>query len=239
MATTDSCFAHVMLIEDDDSLAALVCDYLREQGYQVTWIARGDIALEEILTHQPDIVLLDLMLPGKSGTDVCSELRTQSDVPVIMLTARSDEIDQIIGLELGADDYICKPVQPRLLLARITSLLRRSNKTHESEKAASGAIRFGQLAIYPHKQEVMLSGKPISLTTNEMDLLTCFADKPDTVLSRDDLMTRLRGFEYDGIDRTVDMLVSRLRRKLEANPAEPKRIRTIWRKGYVFVSDAW
>ena len=235
----DTRLAHITLVEDDDALAELVSDYLTMQGYQVSVVARGDIALDAISQQQPDLVILDIMLPGKNGLDVCRELRSQSSVPVIMLTARTDEIDQIVGLEVGADDYICKPVQPRLLLARVNSLLRRANTTPSQSHAEVQHYRFGALQINIAKQEVTLNSEVVTLTTNEIELLSFFASRPDQVLSRDELMNQLRGFEYDGLDRTVDMLVSRLRRKLERNAATPERIKTVWKKGYLFVSDAW
>jgi len=236
----ETSLANIMLIEDDDSLAELVSEYLTNQGYHVTVVNRGDNALPAIMEQNPDLVLLDIMLPGKNGLDVCRELRGQSNVPVIMLTARTDDIDQVVGLEVGADDYICKPVQPRLLLARINSLLRRA-KTVEpgGDSGKKQQYQFGSLTINSARQEVTLQQEVVNLTTNEIELLVYFADHPDTVLSRDDLMNQLRGFEYDGLDRTIDMLVSRLRRKLEIDPGKPERIKTIWKKGYLFVSDAW
>ncbi len=232
---------HVFLVEDDLELAELVKDYLTLQGFQVTVEHRGDTALERIIQHKPDLVILDIMLPGKNGLDICRELRGQTDVPVIMLTARTDEIDQIVGLEVGADDYICKPVQPRLLLARVNALLRRITSPAESssKEAERGEFRFGTLSIHKIKQEVFLGDEAIELTTNELELLCLFASKADQVLSRDDLLNNLRGFGYDGLDRTVDMLVSRLRKKLKDASSKPQKIKTVWKKGYLFVSDAW
>ncbi|MCC2614979.1 response regulator [Aestuariibacter halophilus] len=229
---------HVFLVEDDQALANLVSEYLSQQHFRVSWEARGDRAVERILAAQPDVVLLDIMLPGKNGVDICRELRLQSDIPIIMLTARSDDIDHIVGLEVGADDYICKPVQPRLLLARITALLRRSTNNTPSN-ALPAEMRFGQLLINPTHQTVHLGEHELPLTTNEFTLLTQFAQHADTVLSRDDLLNHLRGFGYDGMDRTVDMLVSRLRKKLGDDANKPHKIKTVWKKGYLFVSTAW
>lgn len=231
---------HVFLVEDDQSLASLVEDYLTLQGFKVTIEGRGDWATARILEAKPDIVILDIMLPGKNGLDICRELSGQTDVPVLMLTARSDEIDQIVGLEVGADDYMCKPVQPRLLLARINALLRRVNTAEPQQtKTEHGGFVFGELAISQSKQEVHIAGELIDLTTNEFDLLCLFATHADQVLSRDELLNKLRGFGYDGMDRTVDMLVSRLRKKLLDDSAKPKKIKTVWKKGYLFVTDAW
>lgn len=228
----------VFLVEDDDSLASLVKDYLELQGYQLTVESRGDLATQRILELQPDLVILDIMLPGKNGLDICRELRAQCQIPVIMLTARTDEIDQVVGLEVGADDYMCKPVQPRLLMARINAILRRSQPSIEPQSPQS-ELRFGKLHIVANKQEVYWKEQPIALTTNEIELLVYFAQNADRVLSRDDLLNQLRGFGYDGLDRTIDMLVSRLRKKLLDDPSNPKRIKTVWKKGYLFVSDAW
>lgn len=238
-AQTNPADVHVFLVEDDDSLASLVKDYLELQGYQVSVESHGDKATDRILADKPDIVILDIMLPGKNGLDICRELRSQIDVPVMMLTARTDEIDQVVGLEVGADDYICKPVQPRLLMARINALLRRAQQMSAPAEENSHELTFGQLVVHATKQEVFFAGEPIELTTNETELLIHFAQNADQVLSRDDLLSQLRGFGYDGLDRTVDMLVSRLRKKLGDDPSKPKRIKTVWKKGYLFVSDAW
>lgn len=232
--------AHVFLVEDDRSLAQLVLEYLTMQSYKVTVEARGDLAIERILAAEPDLIILDIMLPGKNGLDICRELRPQTNVPIIMLTARSDEIDQIVGLEVGADDYIAKPVQPRLLLARINALLRRAKSQSETaEKPAADIISIGALEINKRKQEVYLDKAAVELTTNEYELLNLFALSAGKTLSRDDLLNRLRGIGYDGMDRTIDMLVSRLRKKLGDDSAKPFKIKTVWKKGYLFVPDAW
>lgn len=232
--------AHIFLVEDDESLASLVSDYLVMQSFKVSVEGRGDHAVQRILDAAPDLIILDIMLPGKNGLDICRELRPQTNVPIVMLTARSDEIDQIVGLEIGADDYIAKPVQPRLLLARISALLRRSKTVPEPTLApVSDTLNFGQLAINKANQDVYLGGQAVELTTNEFELLNLFAAKAGQVLSRDDLLNNLRGIGYDGMDRTIDMLVSRLRKKLGDDSAKPFRIKTIWKKGYLFVANAW
>lgn len=232
--------AHVFLVEDDQSLASLVSDYLSMQSFKVTVEARGDLAEQKILQAEPDLIILDIMLPGKNGLDICRELRPQTNVPIIMLTARSDEIDQIVGLEVGADDYIAKPVQPRLLLARINALLRRAKSQGETPtKTATDIIQIGALEINKRKQEVHLNEAPVELTTNEYELLNLFAQSAGKTLSRDDLLNNLRGIGYDGMDRTIDMLVSRLRKKLGDDSAKPFKIKTVWKKGYLFVPDAW
>lgn len=231
---------HVFLVEDDSSLASLVTDYLSLQGFKVSVEGRGDLACDRILNENPDIIILDIMLPGKNGLDICRELRASSKIPIIMLTARSDDIDQIVGLEIGADDYVAKPAQPRLLLARINALLRRV-PTEQSQPIEEKVteLTFGELKIQTQKQEVYWQNTLVELTTNEFDLLFLLADNAGTILSRDDLLNKLRGFGYDGIDRTIDMLISRLRKKFFDDPSKPKRIKTVWKKGYLFVADAW
>ena len=237
----DNQLAHIFLVEDDASLASLVSDYLTMQSFKVTVEARGDLASDKIMASDADLIILDIMLPGKNGLDICRELRPQTDVPIVMLTARSDEIDQIVGLEVGADDYIPKPVQPRLLLARINALLRRAkvSASKEPKVPEQSNIVFGALEINKLKQEVYLDGQSIDLTTNEYELLNLFALSNGKVLSRDDLLSNLRGIGYDGMDRTIDMLVSRLRKKLGDDSSKPFKIKTIWKKGYLFVADAW
>jgi len=239
--TDKQSIGHVFLVEDDPELSQLVIDYFTMQGFEISHDSRGDTAMSKILATKPDLVILDIMLPGKNGLDICRELRAQTDVPVLMLTARTDEIDQIVGLEVGADDYICKPVQPRLLLARVNALLRRATvvATESANDSEKIEYTFGNLRINKMKQEVWLNNESIELTTNELDLLCLFAANADQILSRDDLLNSLRGFGYDGLDRTVDMLVSRLRRKLLDSSSKPQKIKTIWKKGYLFVSDAW
>jgi DNA-binding response OmpR family regulator len=239
--TSELTTTHIFLVEDDESLASLVEDYLVLQGFKVSVEGRGDLATERILAEAPDIVILDIMLPGKNGLDICRELRTTSQIPIIMLTARSDDIDQIVGLEVGADDYVPKPAQPRLLLARINALLRRAQSESEvdTEEKSQDLLSFDDLSIQVSKQEVMWQGELVELTTNEFDLLLLLANNAGEILSRDDLLNSLRGFGYDGVDRTIDMLISRLRKKFSDDPAKPKRIKTIWKKGYLFVADAW
>jgi len=239
--TNNSDPIHVFLVEDDQSLASLVSDYLILQGFKVSIEERGDLATNRILNEKPDIVVLDIMLPGKNGLDICRELRASSTLPIIMLTARGDEIDQIVGLEVGADDYIAKPAQPRLLLARINALLRRieSDQQDNSVQNQSNELTFGDLSIQSQKQEVYWQKRLVELTTNEFDLLNLLAQNAGTILSRDDLLNQLRGFGYDGMDRTIDMLISRLRKKFDDDPSKPKRIKTVWKKGYLFVAQAW
>src|SRR5690606_15839895 len=190
---------------------------------------------------QPRLVLLDLMLPGKDGLTICRELRQSFKGPILMLTAKDADIDQVIGLEAGADDYVAKPADPMVLLARIRALLRRAEAAPAAAAAAEpsgGDIVLGSLRI-SEAHRVWLDGNEISLTTQEFELLFELARSAGTILSREDLFKRIRGIEYDGLDRSIDGRISKLRKKLGDDAEAPKRIRTIWGKGYLLVPDAW
>ncbi len=231
----------ILLVEDDLRLAVLIQEYLEQQGFVVMIEPRGDRATVRILDERPDLVILDVMLPGCDGFEICRNVRSQSTCSIIMLTARSEDIDQVAGLELGADDYVTKPVQPRVLLARIRALLRRGppNLTTLRQPAEAQYLIFGNLVIYSAAREVRLDGDAIDLSGNEFETLWLLACHAGQVLSRDALLTSLRKIEYDGLDRSVDLRISRLRKKLHDNPSQPTRIRTIRGKGYLFVAEAW
>ena len=228
----------ILIVEDDLRLAELTGEYLQQRGFEVEHEARGDLAVERILRLQPDLVILDLMLPGLDGIEVCKQIQTGYQGPVLMLTARDEEVDQIFGLEIGADDYITKPVHPRLLLARITALLRRSQRGSGSDSNGN-QLDFGALTISQSSRQVCLDGAPVELTTNEFELLWLLASRAGETLSRETILQTLRGIEYDGIDRWVDIRISRLRQKLDDDAHQPRRIKTVWSKGYLFVADAW
>lgn len=232
----------ILLVEDDIRLSALMQEYLQQHGIQVAIEHRGDRACQRILSELPDLVVLDLMLPGCDGLEVCKEVRPTYTGPILMLTARDEDIDQVVGLELGADDYVTKPVQPRVLLARIRALLRRfsiGHTSHASTSAENRELRFGVLQICGFSREVRLNDQGLNFTTNEYELLWLLANHAGQVLSRDIIFQRLRGIEYDGLDRSIDVRVSRLRRKLGDDPVQPYRIKTIRGKGYIFVGGAW
>ncbi len=227
----------VLLVEDDARLAALVREYLEQHGFAVAIEARGDRAAARILSQQPELVVLDLMLPGCDGFEVCRTVRSRFSGPILILTARGEDIDHVMGLELGADDYVTKPVQPRVLLARIRALLRRG----ASRQAAAEAhdLTFGHLLIRASAREVVFNGHPIELTGNEFEILWLLARHAGEVLGRDAILSALRKIDYDGVDRSVDLRISRLRKKLHDDPGLPARIKTIRGKGYLFVADAW
>ena len=231
MAHTD-----ILLVEDDQRLAELTSDYLRQNGFVVEVEGRGDLAVSQFKLLQPKMVLLDLSLPGKDGIEVCRSIREEFNGPILMLTARDTNIDEIIGLEAGADDYITKPADPMVLVARIRAILRRQNPETEEQKST---ISIGCLEIKKTSRQVLLDGEDISLTSLEFDLLNTLIANAGNILSRDKLNQDVRGIDYDGVDRTIDVRISRLRKKLGDDLEHPKRIRTVWGKGYLLAPDAW
>ena len=231
----------ILLVEDDDRLAELTAEYLRKNDFEVAIESRGDTAEARILAERPDLVVLDIMLPGQDGFAVCRAVRPKYDGIILMLTARDEDIDQILGLELGADDYITKPVPPRVLLARIKALLRRAGTSAEEggDAAAMESLTFGNFSISQHTRSATLAGDAIDLTTAEFDLLWLLAKHAGAILSRDDLLQQLRGIGFDGLDRSIDARISRLRRKLGDDPENPTRIKTVRGKGYLFSKHDW
>ncbi len=228
---------HIFLVEDDERLADLTREYLEGQGFRISHEIRGDLAVDRILKDQPDLIILDLMLPGLNGIEVYKQIQSEFQGSVMMFTAKDDDIDQILGLELGADDYVTKPVQPRVLLARINTLLRRHNKTEITNNLKK--LNFGILEISQESRQVSLSGADVDLTTNEFELLWFLASHAGEIMSREQILLAVRGIDYDGLDRWVDIRISRLRNKLNDDAEHSHRIKTVWGKGYLFVKDAW
>jgi two-component system OmpR family response regulator/two-component system response regulator RstA len=226
----------ILLIEDDVPLASLISEYLRGHDFTVDVELRGDNGAQRILRDRPDLVILDVLLPGLNGMDVCRQVREQFTGLILMLTARDDDIDQIVGLELGADDYVKKPIEPRLLLARIRALLRRADPQAAPD---TKRMTFGTFSIDQAARRVTLNGTPIDLTTLEFDLLWTLASAAGTVLTREAIFASLRGIEYDGLDRSIDLGISRLRARLNDTTNPPTKIKTVRGKGYLFVRDAW
>ncbi len=225
----------ILIVEDDERLAALTQDYLRKNGLDVAIEMDGKQAIERIINEQPDLVVLDVMLPGSDGLTVCREVRPHYHNPILMLTARTDDMDQVLGLEMGADDYVAKPAQPRVLLARIRALLRRSDVTPTDE--APHHLEFGDLVIDNGGRSVTLNDELVDFTSAEYDLLWLLASNAGKILSREDIFERLRGIEYDGQDRSIDVRISRIRPKIGDDPENPKRIKTVRSKGYLFVKE--
>ena len=225
--TTNASF-EILLVEDDNELAELIQDFLQNYEFTVNVVTDGITAVNAILDQQPDLVILDIMLPGQSGMDVCLAVRSHYSGMILMQTALDDDIDQVMGLELGADDYVVKQIKPRLLLSRIRALLRRQDRV----SADKNELRLGSLAINLHYRSVELDHKPIKLSTSEFELLYLLAKQAGHVVSRDDIAQKIRGFEYDGLDRSIDRRISRLRRTLNDDPNQPSLIKTIRGIGY-------
>ena len=226
----------ILLVEDDTSLAQWVSEYLVEQGFEVVLCQRGDEAVQAVKKHNPDLVLLDLMLPGKDGMSVCRDLRVSFHQPIIMMTAKGDEIDEVLGLEVGASDYVIKPVRPRVLLARINAVLREKQGNSDTN---TDEISIGSLQIDTLSRDVFMNKEKLALSNAEYSLLFFLASNADQILDRDSVFLATKGREYDGLDRSVDVLISALRKKIGDDPQSPNKIKTIWGKGYLFVSQAW
>lgn len=220
----------VLIIDDDAKLNALLENYLADFDLHTVAAATPADGLRALQAHRPDLIILDIMLPGMSGFDLCRAIRRTSSVPIIMLTARGDVADRIVGLELGADDYLPKPFEPRELVARIQSVLRRPRAVDK------GVRRFGALIVDLVRRQVTLDAAPVELTTNEFEVLRLLTDRPGEVLDRDRILETLRGIEHEAFNRAVDVTISRLRQKLGDDPKAPRFIRTVWGAGYVFIS---
>ena len=219
----------ILLIEDDARLAGMVSEYLAGAGFRVSVAGRGEAGIEKLACEPFDALVLDLMLPDMDGLEVCRRVRAENDVPILMLTARGDAADRIVGLEIGADDYLPKPFEPRELLARLKAVLRRGRAP-----AAARQMRFGRLEIDREARIVRVDGREISLTSYQFALLAAFADNAGRVLTRDQLMDLVRGEPLEAYDRSIDVHVSRIRAAIEDDPKKPRRILTVRGAGYVF-----
>jgi len=220
----------ILLVEDDPRLADMLHEYLGQAGFGVTVASLGATALEKLSEAAYDAVVLDLMLPDMDGLNVCRQLRAKYDTPVLMLTARGDAVDRIVGLELGADDYLPKPFEPRELVARLRAIMRRRVRGTTDEKS----LRFGRLELDTAARAVRLDGKPCELTGYQFDLLVALAKNAGRVLSREVLMDLVKGEEFESFDRSIDVHISRIRAVIEDNPKKPRRIITVRAAGYVF-----
>lgn len=226
--------ARILLVDDERAFVKGLTASLRQAGYEVLAAHDGEAAWVSFQERRPDLVLLDIMLPGMDGLSLCQRIRGEGGTPVILLTARSEDLDKIIGLELGADDYITKPFNVRELLARMKAVLRRSGPQAQTP----GRLRFGPLEIDLARAAASSGGEPIALAPKEFDLLAFLAEHPNRIFSREELLERVWGFDFPGDDRTVDVHVRRLREKVEADPARPALILTRWGKGYYMESEA-
>jgi DNA-binding response OmpR family regulator len=223
----------ILVVDDESKIVKQAQDYLENSGFRVLAAGDGQTALAVARRDRPDLIVLDLNLPEMDGLDVCRALRRESDVPIIMLTARVGEIDRLIGLELGADDYITKPFSPRELVARVRAVLRRvRGGVHQR-----GLIRAGGLEIDVHGHRATRDGEPLYLTRTEFDLLVTLAQHPGQAFSREQLIDRLHGVAYDGYDRSIDAHVKNLRQKIEPDPSEPRYVLTVYGVGYRFTDE--
>jgi two-component system phosphate regulon response regulator OmpR len=220
---------NILLVEDDRRLAEMVSEYLGEAGFSVSVAGDGRTGLARLAAEPYDALVLDLMLPDLDGLEVCRQLRAFSDVPVLMLTARGDAMDRVVGLEIGADDYLPKPFEPRELLARLRAILRRWDRTR-----SSNVLRFGRLEIDRDARGVRVDGAERALTGHQFALLVALAERAGRVLSRDTLMDLVRGEELEAFDRSIDVHVSRIRAAIEDDPKRPRRLLTVRGAGYVF-----
>jgi DNA-binding response OmpR family regulator len=236
---TETMTSPLLMIEDDARLAQMVIEYLSQSGFEVTHANDGEQGLEQLQLIQPELVILDLMMPGMDGLEVCRRIRAlpgqASRVPVLMLTAKGDPMDRVIGLEIGADDYLPKPFEPRELLARVRAVLRRrSDPGQASASRTTPVLRFGSLDIDRDARTVQVAGKTCELTSYQFDLLVAMAERAGRVLTRDQIMEAVRGRELEAFDRSIDVHIGRIRNAIEVDSKDPKRILTVRGVGYVF-----
>jgi DNA-binding response OmpR family regulator len=222
----------ILLIEDDTVLAPLIQNFLEDHHYQVIWADDGTKGLAAFISDQPDLVILDLMLPGIDGLSLCRLIRKESPVAILMLTAKGDEADRVLGLELGADDYLTKPFGLKELLARIKAILRRCG--HDPKPIDEEEIRFGLFSLHPDNRRLLRIDREIDLTRSEFDILYLLTQNPGKVFSRNDLLDCIKGGDGDSFDRAVDMHISNLRKKIETDPKSPVFLKTVWGVGYRF-----
>lgn len=228
----------LLLVEDDQELASMVADFLMSHDFDVMIEGDGTAAARRIVEEQYDVVVLDIGLPGMDGISICRSVRGQFAGPILMLTARGDEIDEVVALEVGADDYMSKPVRPRALLARLRVHLRRAAPLSSSSSTASTKVDVNGVLVDSSSRIVHVDEKPVDLTTAEFDLLWLLAKNAGNVISRDQLYQQLHGVRYDGIDRSIDLRVSRLRKKLGDDPNHPRRIKSVRGVGYLLATES-
>ena len=222
---------NILIVEDEQKISDLLKDYLEKANYAVTTLERGDKVVRQVKKNLPDLILLDIMLPGMDGMDVCREIRKFSNVPIIMLTARVEEIDRLIGLELGADDYICKPFSPREVVARVKAVLRRFHPEPVEYQKTQGPI-----TLIEDSHKVFVSDREVDLTPSEFGLLRFFMAHPDRVFSRNELISNVQGYDFDGYDRTIDTHIKNLRKKIADHLPGKKIIHTVYGVGYKFTT---
>jgi len=220
---------HIFVVEDEPKISGLLRDYLIQEGFTVTCLDRGDEVVSKVKGEQPALILLDIMMPGKDGTQICREIRKFSNIPILMLTAKVEEIDRIIGLELGADDYICKPFSPREVIARVKAVLRRTYTSPDMTQLISGPLSLNE-----ETHQVTVDGHPLKLTPSEFGLLKIMMANPNRVFSRSELLDRVQGYQFEGYDRTIDSHIKNLRKKIARRLPEQDIILTVYGVGYQF-----
>ncbi len=226
----------ILLVEDEAAIGEGLTTSLEAEGFRLHWVRDGDEALEAWHRHDPDLILLDLMLPGLSGTEICRRVRAESDVPIVMLTAKDTEVDRIVGLELGADDYVTKPFSTRELIARIRAVLRRGRATAPAAAEVTGsAVEAGGVVVDRARHEVRIDGVAVELPPKEFNLLELLVANAGLVVTRERIIERIWGLDYVGDTKTLDVHIGRLRARVEHDPHDPKRIRTVRGVGYRFV----
>lgn len=234
MESSETHNTHLLIVEDDDKLADLLLEYLRMHGFLVSHASSGDKGAKQILETRPDLVILDLMLPGMNGLDVCRKVRDDYSGAILMLTASQSEADHVAGLELGADDFVVKPIEPRILLARIRTQLRRMDKERTSvHNNLKGILHIGSLQVDIDSRKVSVNGQLVTLTTMEFDVLSMLAKDAGNVVKRDNIYNDVIGMAYDGIDRGLDVHVSRIRRKLQRSGFDPSQLKSVRGLGYL------
>ncbi|MGB5750387.1 MAG: response regulator [Desulfobacterales bacterium] len=221
---------HILIVEDEPKIAKLIGDYLEKAGFKTVRLERGDKVIPFIKRDRPDLILLDIMLPGMEGTDVCREIRKFANIPIIMITARVEEIDRLIGLELGADDYICKPFSPREVVARVKAVLRRAFPKPDAKKR----LTAGLLTLEEDAHQVLIGSQNLDLTPSEFGLLRAFMSYPERVFSRSELLDKVQGYQFEGYDRTIDSHVKNLRKKIAVIIPDKEIISTVYGIGYKF-----
>ena len=220
---------HILVVEDEDKIARLLCDYLEKADFRTSTQANGSRVIPQVRKDMPDLILLDIMLPGVDGIELCREIRKFSNVPIIMITARVEEIDRLLGLELGADDYICKPFSPREVVARIKAIFRRVNIEIPAHRLVVGSI-----SLDDEIHQVTIDKQILNLTPNEFALLKILMGRPERVFSRNELINRVQGYDFEGYDRTIDTHIKNLRRKIAKKIPDREIISTVYGVGYKF-----
>ncbi len=218
---------HVLIVEDERKIADILKDYLTNAGFKVTCLARGDTVVAQVRKTPPTLILLDIMVPGMDGIEICKAIRIFSQVPIIMLTARVDEVDRLLGLELGADDYICKPFSPREVVARVKAVLRRVQSNHPERK-----LRAGPIVLDEETRQILVNDQEVSLTPSEFGLLKVLMSRPNRVFSRSELVESVQGYDFEGYERTIDSHIKNLRKKITSVLPGTDLISTVYAVGY-------